>query len=246
MTSLPEPTDDDVLAALATGLQRCDPPTALRERVLRAGTPLPFTFLDREQGIWLPAPDASVAYREMYHDSRERFSTRLVRVAAGHDLPEAPIDGVRSAVVIEGGLTRGAEALGAGDLFDDAFGSAAWHSEGGALVLELATRDVDGAPAGAIRATSLGWGSMGPGIRARVALAGARELSIVDADAGAVLADHDHGGIEELFVLHGSCEVQGRRMRAGDYHRALPGSHHDITLAGADGCILVNSVRALD
>jgi anti-sigma factor ChrR (cupin superfamily) len=73
---------------------------------------------------------------------------------------------------------------------------------------------------------------------------GRRDFERVEADAGAVLPAHHHPGVEELFVQQGSCAVEGRTMRAGDYHRAAGGTRHAATVAGTDGCALLVATRA--
>jgi anti-sigma factor ChrR (cupin superfamily) len=119
-----------------------------------------------------------------------------------------------------------------------------WWARGEAVVLELGT-SLPPDPEPRDEEAGLYWTEVGPGLRARLMQTGNRELMVVDAEPNATLSEHEHAGIEELFVVRGSCEVQGRLMHPGDYHRAMPGSHHDITRAGPEGCVLVSSVRRL-
>ena len=60
--------------------------------------------------------------------------------------------------------------------------------------------------------------------------------------AGGLLPEHEHAGLEEIFLLGGSCHCQGTRLLAGDYHRADGGSeHHDTTTD--EGCVMVVVLR---
>jgi anti-sigma factor ChrR (cupin superfamily) len=81
------------------------------------------------------------------------------------------------------------------------------------------------------------------GIRARI-LAVDRVRSLVTlmirADAGAVYPSHKHHGPEECFVISGSVVIDGRVLRAGDFHHADEDSHHDeiTTTEGAEVLII--------
>lgn len=67
---------------------------------------------------------------------------------------------------------------------------------------------------------------------------GANCIWLLRLAAGASLPPHDHDhGDEESFVLSGSCIVNGELLRAGDYHLACAGSHHD-RLVSEEGCML--------
>lgn len=43
---------------------------------------------------------------------------------------------------------------------------------------------------------------------------------------GGRLPAHDHAALEECFVLEGEIRIGDMHLCAGDYHCALPGSHH--------------------
>ncbi|MBC7896812.1 MAG: cupin domain-containing protein [Cytophagaceae bacterium] len=240
----PSPDDEDLLAVLAAGISLRSPSPELRERVVRAGTPQPLTFLERGQGIWLPSADASVATKELYCDSGDRLATRLVRLGDGAPLPVAALPGLRTVVVVQGALASPVMSLETGDSMELVGERQDWCARGDTIVLELGTGHFGGHEPHDEEG-SAPWTEIGPGLRARLMQAGVRELMVVDAEPAATLSEHEHAGIEELFVIRGSCEVQGRWMHVGDYHRAMPGSHHDITRAGSEGCVLVSSVRQL-
>ena len=78
-----------------------------------------------------------------------------------------------------------------------------------------------------------------PGIRARVlAVDKVRSLVtlVVRADPGAVYPPHTHHGPEECYVISGSVIVDGRVLRAGDFHHADENSEHGeiATTEGAE------------
>lgn len=79
-------------------------------------------------------------------------------------------------------------------------------------------------------AADAAWNETGvPGIRARIlAVDKTRSLVtlLVRADPGAVYPPHKHHGPEECYVISGSVIVDGRVLRAGDFHHADEDSEH--------------------
>ena len=57
-------------------------------------------------------------------------------------------------------------------------------------------------------------------------------------DPGAVGSVHTHGHVEHCLVVEGDFQVAGRKMRAGDYHRAGRGSIH-VGNRTVGGCLLL-------
>ena len=93
-------------------------------------------------------------------------------------------------------------------------------------------------------ASSSEWVESGlPGIRVRV-LAVDRARGTVtmalQADPGAVYPSHRHSGPEECYVLKGSVVIDGRVLRAGDFHHADEDSDHGeiTTIEGAEVLIV--------
>jgi anti-sigma factor ChrR (cupin superfamily) len=86
-----------------------------------------------------------------------------------------------------------------------------------------------------------------PGIRARI-LAVDNERSLVTmvlrAEPGAVYPSHRHHGPEECFVISGSVVIDGRVLRAGDFHHADSDSEHGeiFTTEGAE-VLLVGAIE---
>jgi anti-sigma factor ChrR (cupin superfamily) len=85
-----------------------------------------------------------------------------------------------------------------------------------------------------------------PGFRARV-LAVVRPRSLVTlvirAEPGAVYPPHKHRGPEECFVISGSVVIDGRVLRAGDFHHADEDSDHgEITTAEGADVLIVGAV----
>jgi anti-sigma factor ChrR (cupin superfamily) len=84
------------------------------------------------------------------------------------------------------------------------------------------------------------WSETGlPGIRAKVlAVDRPRSLAtlLIRAESGAVYPSHRHHGPEECYVVRGSIMIDGRVLRAGDFHHADEGSDHGeiTTTEGAD------------
>jgi quercetin dioxygenase-like cupin family protein len=93
-------------------------------------------------------------------------------------------------------------------------------------------------------AADAAWTETGvPGIRARVlAVDRARSLVtlVVRAEPGAVYPPHMHHGPEECYVINGSVIVDGRVLRAGDFHHVDENSEHGeiATTEGAEVLIV--------
>jgi anti-sigma factor ChrR (cupin superfamily) len=85
-----------------------------------------------------------------------------------------------------------------------------------------------------------------PGIRARVlAVDKARALVtlVIRAEPGAVYPSHKHHGPEECFVISGSVVIDGRVLRAGDFHHADEDSDHgEITTTDGAEVLIVGAV----
>ena len=69
-----------------------------------------------------------------------------------------------------------------------------------------------------------------PGVRAKILAIDRmrdRVTMLVKADPGARYPAHRHSGPEECYVISGSVVVEGRLLRAGDFHHAEGESDHD-------------------
>src|SRR5262245_21882185 len=86
-----------------------------------------------------------------------------------------------------------------------------------------------------------------PGIRARVlAVDKVRSLVtlMIRAEPGAVYPSHKHHGPEECFVISGSVVIDGRVLRAGDFHHADEDSDHgEITTTEGAEVLLVGAIE---
>ena len=86
-----------------------------------------------------------------------------------------------------------------------------------------------------------------PGIRVKVlAVDKVRSLAtlLIRADRGAVYPSHKHHGPEECFVISGSIVIDGRVLRAGDFHHADEDSDHgEITTTEGAEVLLVGAIQ---
>ena len=92
------------------------------------------------------------------------------------------------------------------------------------------------------------WSETGlPGIRTRVlAVDKVRSLAtlLIRADPGAVYPSHTHHGPEDCFVVSGSIVIDGRVLRAGDFHHADEDSHHgEITTSEGADVLVVGAIE---
>jgi anti-sigma factor ChrR (cupin superfamily) len=82
-----------------------------------------------------------------------------------------------------------------------------------------------------------------PGVRRRVLFvdrAAGRCTMLMRMAAGGVFPAHEHRGVEECLVLEGDLLSNGVALRAGDYQRAEPGTHHE-SLTTEHGCLVLLS-----
>lgn len=83
------------------------------------------------------------------------------------------------------------------------------------------------------------WFEMLPGVTMRVLFtdqASKRTTALVRLAPGASLPAHQHGGMEEVFIVDGQCVCGGRLFQTGDYQRAEPGTTQEATFS-AGGCL---------
>jgi anti-sigma factor ChrR (cupin superfamily) len=85
-----------------------------------------------------------------------------------------------------------------------------------------------------------------PGIDARVlAVDRVRRLAtlLIRAEPGAIYPPHRHSGPEECYVVRGSIVIDGRVLRAGDFHHADEDSTHgDITTTEGAEVLIVGAI----
>ncbi len=220
---------------------RIAPPDDLRARVLAVGVPAPFTILRADQGFWL-AVSPGTRVRTLFRDSRDRGMTRLVELDDAVVVPPPEIPGWVTYVLLRGRLDeRDGPPLRVGDVAGGGGGTA----RGVTCLLEFVTT---GTPGSAPRSIGEGsrWIQVGEGLRASpLDLGVGQRATWFDAAPAATLDAHAHDGLEELYVVEGSCVVEGEVLQCGDYHRALPGTHHGLTVAGGDGCRVLCMERTL-
>lgn len=229
---------------------RTVPPASLRDRILAAARPQTFAFVMQHEGPWLPDPAAPVAVKELLADSRDRLSTRLVRFREEGMLPSPALAGRRAFYIVRGSVARddAPESIGAGG-FRDEYPAQAWRASAGTLLIEYS----EGVAVGEHAITQGGevapWVEALPGGRVRPLGGGhdgPRSFLVLSMSPGSTLPSHPHHGVEELYVLAGSCSLDGRTLSAGDYHRAASQSTHPDTYTLDDGCDVLVAVRDPD
>ncbi len=226
------------------------PPPSLRERVMSAAVPAPFAFVMKDQGVWLTSSEAPFSVKLLLADSQDRIATRLIRFDAPASVPPSMLGGRRTLFVLRGALQSAVDgSLLAPESIVDDDGSTMLTADDSTLLLEYSQRSSDATPSlCTARARVAGIPAIPDGVVVPFigSLASPRALFILAMRPNATLAEHEHHGVEELYVLAGSCEVEGRRMEAGDYHRAAHHSSHHPTITFDDGCELIVSVRDPD
>lgn len=242
-----DPLEGDLLTILSASAA---PPPSLRDRILAAAVPKTFAFVTQHEGPWLPSPDAPIAIKELLADSRDRLSTRLVRFREKGALPDPELAGRRAFYVLKGHVARSqsGESLGAG-AFRDEYPPQEWRAESGTLLIEFCEHVSAGNAALTLESAAAVWIDALPGGRVRPLEGGddgPRSFLVLSMSPGSTLPSHPHTGVEELYVLSGSCTLDGRTLVAGDYHRAAAQSTHPDTHTLDDGCDVLVSLRDPD
>jgi anti-sigma factor ChrR (cupin superfamily) len=79
------------------------------------------------------------------------------------------------------------------------------------------------------------WEELAPGVLRRGLSA---EAYLIRLAPGCSIPRHRHTVVEHCYVLEGDLLVADRRLRAGDYHEAPPGTLHD-GLVSDEGCLFL-------
>jgi anti-sigma factor ChrR (cupin superfamily) len=91
------------------------------------------------------------------------------------------------------------------------------------------------------------WEEVAPGISCKLLATDSendRVSMLVRLAPGAAYPPHQHGGVEELYLLDGELMIDDRKLYPGDYNRAEPGSA-DQRVWSETGCtcVLLTSTR---
>jgi quercetin dioxygenase-like cupin family protein len=227
---------------------RAAPPPLLRDRVL-AGIRGEFQSVLAMHGRWQVARATSGAeVKTLYRPREDGASTSLLRAPASARIGD--LDDVTDAAVfvVAGDLRHGDERFSTGDLVPAVQGGAQrWSTASGCtvLVVERGSAPPAGARRHAVRTGDGAWRDLGGGTRLKP-LGGGRgettDIMLLEMAPGSVLPEHEHDGLEELYMLRGDCQAEGQSLHEGDYHRAARGSEHHATTT-EHGCLMLVVVR---
>jgi quercetin dioxygenase-like cupin family protein len=239
----------ETIALLALGTEPLESATDLRERILDRSSGEGFAFVLSSAGEW--REEAGLEIKQLY-TAPSGDNTSLISLRTGSWLAEAYRPGHLGYVIMHGELDGEGLRLGAGD-----FIPAAGKLPGRKMAVVMDTRllAVGGSEGAtpldsprAVRSGKAAWNPMEPGTLA-LPLAGSAEegieISLVRMEPGAAVARHRHGWVEELCLISGDCRFQGMELGPEDYHRASPGTTHDVTTSVA-GCMMVYITRRAD
>ncbi len=88
-----------------------------------------------------------------------------------------------------------------------------------------------------------------PGARFKLLSAGPQQgyvMLLIELAPGAGYPEHDHPGVEEMYVLTGDLQTEGRSLGPGDFLHGEPGSHHhELHSIGGCTAIMVLPPQAL-
>ncbi|HYF40313.1 MAG TPA: cupin domain-containing protein [Gemmatimonadales bacterium] len=232
-------------ALLALGTPPVDS-SGLRERVVDRITGESYAFVLSSTGEW--REDAGISIKELY-TAPTGGRTSLVSLRTGSWLADAYRPGDLGYVLLRGELDGEGLRLGTGD-FVPAAGKVPGRQM--AVVMDTVLLAVAGSERAvpldsprAVRSGKAAWNPAEPGALA-LPLAGSAEegveLSLVRMDPGATLSRHRHDWVEELCLISGDLRCQGVELGPEDYHRAGPGTTHDVA-PSVGGCTMVYITR---
>ena len=236
----------ETAALLALGAEPLPPPAGLRERIRGRIGGETFSFILADSGEW--REDAGLETKQLYVTS-DGSVTALISLPTGSWLVEAYRPGHLGYVIMRGELDGEGMRLVAGD-FLPAAGKVPGRQI--AAVMDTVLLAIAGSKHAvpldsprAVRSGKAAWNLMEPGTLA-LPLAGSAEegieISLLRMEPGAAAARHRHDWIEELCVISGDCRFQGVELGPEDYHRASPGSTHDVTTS-VGGCTIAYIIR---
>jgi len=233
-------------ALLALGTQPLDSSSRLRERIVDRVSGDTFAFVLSSSGQW--REDAGIGIKPLYTPA-DGGGTSLISLHTGSWLAEAYRQGHLGYVLLRGELDGEGLRLGAGD-FVPAAGKVPGRKM--AVVMDTVLLAIAGSEQAAplespraVRSGKAAWNPAEPGTLA-LPLSGSAEegveISLVRMDPGAALARHRHDWVEELCLISGDLRCQGVELGPEDYHRAHPGTTHDVATS-VGGCTLVYIIR---
>ena len=236
----------ETAALLALGAGPVQASGELRERILDRVSGETFSFILAESGEW--RGDSGLEIKPLYVRA-DGPVTSLISLPIGSWLEEAYRPGHLGYVIVRGELDGEGMRLGAGD-----FMPAAGKVPGRQIVavMDTVTLAVAGSRQAlpldsprAVRSGKAAWNPMEPGTLA-LPLAGSApegiEISLIRMEPGTAVARHRHDWTEELCLISGDCRCQGVELGPEDYHRAGPGTTHDVTTT-VGGCTMVYIIR---
>lgn len=236
----------ETAALLALGIQPRSSSGGLRERVIDRVGGESYAFVLSSTGEW--REDGGMGIKQLYA-APGGGGTSLVSLRTGSRLAAAYRAGDLGYVLLRGELDGEGLRLGTGD-----FVPAAGKVPGRQLIVAMDTMllavagSEQAAPLDSPRAVRSGkaaWNPAEPGALA-LPLAGSAEegveLSLVRMEPGAALARHRHAWVEELCLISGDLRCQGVELGPEDYHRAGPGTTHDVATT-MGGCTMVYITR---
>jgi anti-sigma factor ChrR (cupin superfamily) len=232
----------ETAAILGLGMEPVTPSDQLRDRLLNRIGGESFAFVLSGSGEW--HDEAGLETKHLY-SSPERGATSLVSLPTGSWLADAYRPGHLGYVILRGELDGEGMRLGPGD-FLPAAGKTPDRKM--AVVMDTVLFAVAGSELAApldspraVRAGKAAWNPMEPGTLA-LPLAGSAhegiEISLLRLEPGASVARHRHDWVEELCVISGDCRCAGIELGPEDYHRADPGTTHDV-ITSVGGCTMV-------
>jgi anti-sigma factor ChrR (cupin superfamily) len=234
------------VALLALGIQPLELTGDLRQRILDRIVGGGFAFVLSNAGDW--KDEAGLETKQLY-SAGDNGGTTLLSLPAETWLVEVYRAGHLGYVIQRGELEGDGVRLGAGD-FVPAAGKVPgrkMRAVQDSVLLAVAGAE-DATPLQsprAVRAEKAAWTPMEPGVFA-LPLAGSAEegveISLLRMEPGAVIAKHKHDLVEELCLIAGDCRFQDVELGPEDYHRANPGTTHDLTTS-VGGCTMVSINR---
>ena len=229
----------ETAALLALGAKPVESSEEAKQRLLDRVGGDSFAFVPAGAGEW--RNDDGLETKLLYGEA-DGALTSLVSLTTGSWLAQAYRPGDLGYVILRGELDGEGLRLGAGD-FLPAAGKAPGRQM--AVVMDTVLLAVAGSPEAApldspraVRSGKAAWNPMEPGSLA-LPLAGSVEegveISLLRMEPGATIARHRHDWVEELCIISGDCRCQGIELGPEDYHRASPGTTHDVTTS-VGGC----------
>lgn len=148
--------------------------------------------------------------------------------------------------MVAGVVHSAAGTLEQGDFVEEGRGLQEWRARLPSTLIECSNASSGDAMLSLVSANHSVWQLTASGVRTSTLSLAPRigaKFQAIRAEPDGVIPSSGEDGVEELFILQGSCLVTGENLEAGDYHRTATRATRPDARVGPEGCTMFRAVR---